>query len=327
MAVQNRRETLGAFVTVDEPVWEPPPWPEECPAVGTYNVPYEEYRKWPALNAGALKYAVHVSAKHMRAAIDGLFDSDSRDRKFGRAIHCRLLEPQEFSTRFLLAGTCEETIKSGARKGEPCGKAAGFYDGKHWFCGMHQKAHNGASEPEEYVDRAEVERCERIAAAVKAHPIVKLLRQHGGAEVSLVWEWDGLPCKARLDKFITGADCPDTIIDLKKCQSCKADDHSLQTSIRQYGWDIQAAFYVAGAEKITGTRPHFAFVFMEDNEPFDVRPVWASRAMLAVGQAKVDRGFAIYKHAIATGKWPGYCEQIEEFYPANFELRQYGVTP
>jgi len=289
-------------------------------------MPYKDYRAIAAMNVTSLKYGIQVSAKHLRAALDGLFTGDTRARKFGRAIHCRLLEPQEFSTRFLLAGKCEETIKSGARQGEPCGKAAGFYDGKMWFCGMHKKQHEGAMEPEEYVDRAEAERCERIAEAVKAHPIVKLLRQHGGCEVTLIWERDGLPCKARLDKHITGAACPDTILDLKKCQPCKADDRSLLRSIRDYAWDVQAAWYTDGAERVTGTRPHFAWIFMEDNEPFDVRPVWVSPAMLEIGRCKAQRGFDLFKWCLQTGRWPGYCEEIDELNPDDWERKRYGVN-
>lgn len=323
-------ETLAAFVPPDDEAEHArlPPWPDDCPIGIHFDVPYETYAKWPAVNASALKIGYQVSPKHMRAVLDGHFGGEDSDgRRFGRAEHCRVLEPAVFRKRFLVADNCQTPIKSGERQGQACGCTASFYDPSmgRWYCGTHKS--QAAAKPLDYITIQEAAQIERAVAGLFAHKVVRLLRQHGGREVSLIWDRDGLACKARLDKFIQGAACPDTVIDLKKCQPCKATDYHLQKSIRDYGWDIQAAWYVDGVEQLTGKRPLFAWIFVEDKEPFDVRPVWASQAMLAVGKAKADQAWQSYVHCLQTGLWPGYCEDIEELHPTDGEMKRFGVTP
>ena len=323
---EEKRDQLFSFVPPPEPEEAfKPEWPVECPAPGVYDVSFEDYRSWPAINASALKIGYQVSAKHMKAAIDGTLGGDSTARKFGRAIHARLLEPDTFAERFLVAGRCQELLKSGKRKGQPCGKWGRYlYDGT-WYCGAH--SHEAAVEPTEYISGDEAERIECMVKSVYSHSVVKMLSAHGGAEVSVVWDWDGFACKARFDKWITEASCPDTIVDLKKCQVCKADDDSLQKSIRTYGWDMQAAFYSVGAEKVTGNKPLWAWVFLEDANPFDVRPLWASKPMLELGAIKMRKAFSLYKQCVEWGKWPGYCETIEELLPSDYEMKNFGLLP
>ncbi len=320
-------DTIKAFVTVEDPEPFSPPWPDECPAAGFHaDEPYETYRAWPAANSTALKEGYQVTAKRMRAALDGLIGGDSKPRKFGRAVHARLLEPEAYKTRFLLAGDCEAILKSGPRKAEPCGKAAGFYDGEAWYCGMHQKAYPGAVEPEEYVSQQEAENIERIVVAVKSHEAVRLLRQRGGCELSFVWERDGFACKGRGDKIILDVPkCNDTIIDIKKMQSGKGDTHSLQTSIRTYAWDMQAAFYCSGVEALTGRRPDFRWVFVEDNIPFDVCVVPLTKAMREVGRCKVNTAFETYKRGVEYNQWPGYGDDYVDVEPADWERKRYGA--
>ncbi len=323
-------DSIASFVDLPADA-EPfaPEWPAECPAPGIYDVPYEDYRAWPAINASALKIGYYVSAKHMKAAIDGLLDTDSRARKFGRAVHSRLLTPDLFRKEFLIAERCQVPVASGPRKGDPCGNWGRAFDPEFraWFCGTHAKAHSEATEPAEYIDGDEAAALERMVASVFAHKVVKLLRAHGGCETSVIWNRDGFACKARFDKWIRGAACPDTLVDLKKCQSQKADDRSVQKSIRDYGWDLQAAWYTEGAEQASGTRPLFAWAFLEDGEPFDVRPLWASAAMLEVGTIKMRTAFDTYKHCVEAGHWPGYCEDIEDLDPEPWECKRYGIQP
>jgi hypothetical protein len=323
-------DPLGAFLPPETmPDWKPPLWPDDCPDAGSiiYDASYEEYRSWPAVNASALKLGYHVSPKHMRAAINGELDSDSRARKFGRAIHTRLLEPAAYKESVLIATPCQAILSGGKREGELCGVAGRYRDPKsgEWFCGKHLA--EDMTEPADYVSEEEAARIERAVAEVFRHEVVNLIRQHGGCEVSIVWERDGLPCKARLDKLIADANCPDTVLDVKKGQPCKLTDAALRKSIRQYGWDFQAAWYRSGVKAVRPDRdkPLFAWVFLEDGPPFDVRPVWASSRMLEVGRIKVNRAWDVYLACVQHDLWPGYCTDIEELDPDPWEIERYGV--
>lgn len=320
-------KTLGSFVpaTEAEEPWTPPPWPDRCPKPGMYrDVPFEEYLQWPATTREVLRLCHDVTPKHARAYLDGeLPDSDSKDRKFGRAEHCRLLEPDEFTGRFLVASSCITPLVSGKRKGQPCGNAGKYIQGGVWFCGQHRP--EGADEPRDYISEDQALAIERVRVAVFAHKVVRLLRTFGGCEISLVWERDGLPCKARVDKLIHKAECPDTIIDLKKIQPKAGTDFALRKAIREYRYDVQAYWYTDGAHRLTGDTFRFAWVFTEDGPPFDVRPVWASGAMLEVGRCKVNAAWRTYLHSVQTGDWPGYCDDIEQLDPDEWEMKRYGI--
>jgi len=325
----EKLDPLASFAEVAQPTTEPPAWPEGMPQPGIYpDVPYDVYAGWKAVNASALKIGATVTALHMRAKIDGLLEKDTPDRMIGRAFHCAILEPDSFEGRFPVAGVCPEPLQSGKRKGQPCGSSGSFRsDSGDWYCGVHAKAHPEAVEPEEFLTDEEHGRIVAMRKNVMAHKVVKMLRQQGGCEVSLVWERDGIACKARADKLILDRACPDTIIDAKKIQPMAGTEGALQAAIRNYGYDLSAWWYVDGVHRLRPDkkRPMFAWVFCEDNYPFDVRPLWASKAMLEVGRIKAERAFTSYCWCLRSGTWPGYSEDIEEIMPSDFELKRYGL--
>ena len=112
-------KNISAFDISDEPDWTPPPWPEGLPDPGIYHgIPFQEYKSWPACNASALKIAANVTAKHMRAYMSGLMDTDSPSRRFGRAQHCYMLEGLEaFESRISVATPCAAPIQKGPGRG------------------------------------------------------------------------------------------------------------------------------------------------------------------------------------------------------------------
>jgi hypothetical protein len=316
-------ESKAGLDSVGALEWKPPPWPEGLRKPGVYDgEPWEEYASWKAMNSTALKHLIDLSPKHARHAMTNR--TDSRDRRFGRAEHALLLEgPEAFARRFLVACGCQAVLKSGARKGEPCGLTGAVYDGSAWYCGKH--APEGATEPEDYVTAEQYERMQRAIEAVYAHPAVKLIRQHGGTEVSVVWERDGLPCKARLDKLILDAKCPDTILDVKKCQAFGIARHDLEASIVRYGWDVQARFYRDGVEAVTGKRCDFIWLFVEDGPPYDVCPLRASKRWMEVGRCRLNRAWQAWKWCIQTDTWPGVAVDIQDSDPPKWLSKRYGA--
>ncbi|MCK9569782.1 PD-(D/E)XK nuclease-like domain-containing protein [Candidatus Pacearchaeota archaeon] len=306
-------------------------WPDGLPAPGIYNgVSYEVYRAWPAVNASALKILAHVTPKHCKSYIDGKLDTDSPDRLKGRAFHAALLEPDTFTERFPVGGICAEPLASGKRKGEPCGNQGTHVetDTGLWFCGVHGKAHPTAKELPEMLTADQHAAILDMRNGVFSHRVVALLRRFGGCEVSAVWERDGIPCKARFDKLIIDQPCPTTICDLKKIQPMAGTVEALVRAIRSYGYDLAAWWYRDGLARLRPDKkpPLFAWIFAEDSEPFDVSPKWASAKMLEIGRIKAEKAFAIYKWCAESCQWPGYCTDIEEIDPDDYELKRYGLA-
>lgn len=318
-------ETLAALdaSTVD---WQPPPWPKDCPPPGIYaDVPYEAYRAWPAANATALKHGATLSPLHMRQSIES--GTDSRDRKFGRAVHCYFLERERFAERFSVAQPCCQPLRSGERKGQPCGASSRFLTPTDlWYCGTHAKGHPDVTEPGEMIQQADLETIERMFEAVKSHSAVALLRAHGGCEVSLVWDRDGLPCKARLDKEIEkGPRGKSYIMDLKKCQAYAIDSRSVDRSIVDYHWDAQAWWYRDGYERVTGRSAQFWWVFMEDGPPYDIRPKAATRKWLRGGQIRMESAWSVYRWCVQTGDWRGVSPDVDSEDPPEYYCKRFGI--
>jgi hypothetical protein len=329
----------GAFVETPELAeWVPPPWPDDCPDVGLHHeIPFDEYLKIPAINATALK-AGRKSAKHMKSALDGHAGDDTRDRKLGRAFHKRLLEPEAYRTTYQLATPCRHVMgPNAARPGEECGNQSKLCDPAtgQWYCGIRGHSPSGAEAPEEWISEADGERVERMAAAVKTHEISGMLHGYGGCEVTIIFDWDGVPFKCRLDKLTEKQpECPITVIDLKKMPAGGGSEEMLQTTCRKWGYDVQMWLYMRAVEAITGEWPQGVLVFVEDGEPYDVVPKWISQPLWQVGRAKAQKAWDTsaydakdrsgYKWCIQSGRFPGRCEQIEELYPADWEMKDYG---
>jgi hypothetical protein len=74
------------------------------------GIDFATYAAIPALNASKLCKAFtkggQISMKRLHAAVEGRIKvDDSDDMRMGRAIHCRLLEPERYSTDFLVSGS------------------------------------------------------------------------------------------------------------------------------------------------------------------------------------------------------------------------------
>ena len=117
-----------------------------------------------------------VSMLELRAALDGAFaEDDTPAKRFGRAYHCRLLEPVRFRDAYAVRPDFEP------RDGKP--KTGGWHNTKDYKeqCAAWDAEH-ASIEPLKDADAATLE---TMAAVVKAHPVVQLLRTKGGAEVSI----------------------------------------------------------------------------------------------------------------------------------------------
>lgn len=269
-----------------------------------WDLSFEAYKAIPALNSSRLAWG-RLSMQHLRAALLGGMDKDSSDMAFGRALHCRLLEPDVYKEKYKISPGCEAVLVSGKNRGMRCGKSARILvDGK-FACGVHGK--DGEEDPH-VITADEAKRVEMATAGVFAHPVVKLLRQSGGYEASGFWNQDGFACKMRLDKLCVKVPA---IIDVKKVQVGRGSTGTLERDILNYNYDFKAAWYVRGYQALFGVTPAFVWIFVEDGVPHAVNVKQADDETLAIGEAKVVDVIEKLKRARDSGEWPGYSDKIE----------------
>lgn len=158
------------------------------------------------------------------------------------------------------------------------------------------------------------ERVQAMAAKLREHPIARALfdPEHGRPEQTLIWQ-DG-PTKvwrrARLDWLPNPAGGRLIIPDYKTSHS--ADPGAIQRAVHQFGYHQQAGWYTDGAEALgLGDDPAFLFVVQQKDPPFLVTVVELGATALYIGRDRNRQALEVYAECSATGRWPGYSDDIE----------------
>jgi hypothetical protein len=272
------------------------------PGPGVYrNIAEADYRAWPLMSPSMLWHG-NESMLQLDAAIRGLLDTDSDDKKFGRDFHCRLLEPQRFRDEYVAMPAFEKSpdnVTADLKRSES--KATAYY-----------KAAVAAFESEHrdrtIIPRDDMDTIEAMAKRVYSHKAVKLFHASGGCEVSIVGELCGVKCKGKVDKLIEGGKFDATIIDVKKCRT--ADPHKLKSDCLKYGYHLKAAWYVDLATAALRRQARFCWVYIEDTPGHDVVPWFLDEVTHQCGRAAYTNLLHRYKLCVASGEWPGRAPDI-----------------
>jgi hypothetical protein len=125
----------------------------------------------------------------------------------------------------------------------------------------------------------------------------------GTPEQTLVWEEDGVLCRARADWL---RDDYATIDDFKTT-SRTANPDTWSRTLFGMGCDLQAAFYLRGLRALTGeTRTEFRFVVQETFPPYALSVVTLDKAVYALADEKIDKALRVWRRCLETGDWPAY---------------------
>lgn len=157
--------------------------------------------------------------------------------------------------------------------------------------------------------RDEVDRMvEAVREQIAAHEADPPLFADGKPEQTLLWEEDGVSCKARLDWLRTDL----ATIDDLKTTGRSANPDAYARALFGVGGEIQAAFYRRGVEKVTGERPVFRWVVVETSPPYALSVITPGADVLALGEAKVEWALKRWRLCMESGKWLGYGTDVHE---------------
>lgn len=273
-----------------------------------------EYAKVPAMSKSLLEYGM-LSMRHLRAARDGLIVRKETDALyFGRALHCRLLEPVRFKEEFAVLPEFEQDTP-GKYKNY---KSTNEYNAK-------ASAWSEENEGKIVISQGDSDLIEAMAKTVYAHKAVKLMHAAGGCEHSMVWTdpGTGIHLKGRMDKY-----CPafgrkkiPTIIDLKTCRSCDPD--SLSRDVDDYGYTRQISIYMDGVKELTGETPDFLLIFVEKTFPHAVAVRRMGFDSVELGRQQYKSILQQWKMALETGVYPAYGEDIGWVDIPEWKLRRF----
>jgi hypothetical protein len=121
------------------------------------------------------------------------------------------------------------------------------------------------------------------------------------SELAALAEIDGIWCRVMIDNAPTDSNC---LYDLKTCES--AAPEACMRAVMNYGYDIQAAHYLATWKAATGEDRSFRFVFVEKSAPFEVCVVELGQDTLFMASKKIARAREMWANCLRANDWPGY---------------------
>ena len=152
----------------------------------------------------------------------------------------------------------------------------------------------------------------------------------GQPEQALVWEEDGVTCRALVDWLHDGQ----RAISDYKTTSASADPEKWSRTAFTIGADVQTAFHLRGLRMLTGIHGSMVYVVQETYPPYALSVNALSPGALAVGQRKVEYALAVWKRCLDADYWPGYPARVayaeapawEEAHWLERELREEQVA-
>ncbi|RYF09760.1 MAG: hypothetical protein EOO77_23050, partial [Oxalobacteraceae bacterium] len=257
-----------------------------------YDVSFEDYKAIEAANKSGLDL-IDRSPKHYQTAKQSGENKATPARRMGSAIHAAVLEPLEFSNRYIV-------LEDGApRRPTPAQISAKKPSPETIIACQYWDEFNARAEGKEVITAEDHKTCFAIADRLGRKPQANEFFLSGQPEVTLVWRKDGVLCKARADWVTEGA-----IVDLKSTEN--ADEEPFLRDCWKYNYHRQAAWYLDGYRELTGEDVLFVIAAVEKADPFESNFFFMPEEAVHIGRLANDRAFERYRYALESGVWAGY---------------------
>jgi hypothetical protein len=247
----------------------------------------------------------------------------------GRAIHCAILEPSEFATRWTVAGQCAGTVKS---SGLPCGSQGSLYLNGNWYCRVKGHAPEGAGPLPagmEVVTADQLATVQACTAAIADHWVAQGVLKGGLVEHGIEWTdaKTGIACRGRLDYLK-----PREVVDLKS--TVGETVREIERTIIARLYYAQVAWYHDGAiaaNRLPADAPLPLIVTVQTVEPYDVVVHRLSQHAYQAGQILYRDLISRYSDCLAADTWPGFAPSMRELnlpdYAQGMNGSQYDNPP
>jgi hypothetical protein len=214
----------------------------------------------------------------------------------GVALHSLILTPDEFEQRYAIGPRCDLRTKEGKATWAEFEASAGDR-----ICLRGEDGDDLLA----------------MRDAIWAHTDAsRMLRETVAVEQSIVWEQDGIACKARPDAWTAS-----TLIDLKSTTDASPD--AFERSAAKYGYHGQAAWYLRGLHECGVSLPHAHIIAVESSPPYGVAVYRVSDAAIRQGEREAAVYFSHWRSCVLAGEWPGYQGVADLYLPIYAQDEQY----
>jgi len=234
---------------------------------------HEDYFALPGINASSIKHGREsMLAMHHAMTTEG---GDATNMRLGRMMHLAILEPAKLDEVPVIEANTWQT--KAARE------ALAEANGHIMLC-------------------HEYDRVVKVRDAVRRNKLARSMVQVMTAEVTIQWDDDIYgKAKARADGINNTA-----ILDVKTTRG-KIDDDTLTRLSWNMGYHLQAGWYCEGAVKsgMIPSTPGFYMLFVQQDEPHDLRVVRMDTALVERGRKDAIKIARDYRACEACGVFPG----------------------
>lgn len=129
---------------------------------------------------------------------------------------------------------------------------------------------------------------------------------NGKAEQTLVWDDNGVNCRARFDWIHDDL----SAVDDYKSTGLSADPNLWGKTMFRMGADLQAAFYLRGLRLALGVEPQWRFVVQETFAPYALSVVTPAPEVIAHAELKAENAIDTWRRCLADNHWPGYTREL-----------------
>jgi hypothetical protein len=284
---------------------------------GLCDMTSADYRAFDAINQSSLKKWIELGmeagnpAKYRAAMAAERAPSDAM--VLGSVVDCLAITPARFSAEFVVVPEESPARPSersrNAKKPSPATlEAIAFWD-----------KFDAEAAGKQIVKAEMLEQAWAMLAALKANPDIASIFSTTGKRVAIA-EMHGVRCKAEFDLF---SEKSGWLFDLKTCGDASNTERGFGSAIANFGYDLQAAFYLDMAAACGSPKEGFAWVAVESSAPHFVNVITMTADDVRIHSAR-ERYLAALTSLVAhksQNNWPGYFCFEEAVTPAWHTIR------
>lgn len=276
---------------------------------GIYDMPMAEYLALPALSSGMCQKLLAQSPLH--AWIDSAFNpnreqDNSKVADIGTTMHDLLLggegkivviNPQDHPTEKdgkFASGWTNKSIRAARDKAYAAGKTP-------ILLAAHQKVELAVNAAREYV----------------AHSEISGVFDSGKAEQTIIWEENGVLCKARPD-WLT-ADCR-VCLSYKTTSGTAEPNSWIRTQLPSY--DVSTIFYSRAVASL-GVVAQIVHLVQEQSDPFACSLIALAPSFEQLASRKLDTAIALWADCSSKNHWPAYPSRVCWAEPLPWQENQF----
>ncbi len=273
-----------------------------------------DYRAAPAVANSDLKLMRRSPAHFYAARLDPDREPevDTPDKIAGRALHCAILEPDDFENRYIyVPEDAPRDLRQHRNAKDP---SQSTKDSIAWWDDF-----TNCAEGKTILTKRVATQVRKAGAKIAAHPEVRGWLALPGLSEESVFAIDpetGEPVKCRTDRRIITQDGMHVVIDLKT--TTDARDQAFERTAYQFGYFAGAAFY-SDVPAWAGLPPvdlYLLLAFERDNPGAGVAVYEIAADEIARGRREYRPALDLYHHCKTMGEWPGYDSAVRRLlYP------------